>query len=46
MDNKLEKLHNECLRIKGQCGTYAYDNTMFIGDVGILAEYILHLEIK
>ena len=46
LNNKLEKLRNECLRIKGKCGTYTYDSTMFIGDMGILAEYILALEDK
>lgn len=43
INNKLEKLRNECLRIKGQCGTYTYDRTMFIGDMGILTEYVLAL---
>ena len=43
MDNKLEKLHNECLRIRGQCSTYTYDSTLFVGDMGILTEYVLAL---
>ena len=43
INNKLEKLRNECLRIKGQCSTYTYDSTMFIGDMGILTEYVLTL---
>jgi hypothetical protein len=43
INNKLEKLRNECLRIKGQCRTNKYDSTMFLGDMGILTEYVLAL---
>lgn len=43
LSNKLEKLHNECMRIRDKCNTYTYDSTMFIGDVGTLTEYVLAL---
>ena len=43
LSNKLEKLHNECMRIRDKCNTYTYDTTMFIGDVGTLTEYVLAL---
>ena len=43
MSNKLEKLRNECVRIREECGTMQYDGTMFIGDMGVLTEYVLAL---
>jgi len=43
MSNKLEKLRNECVRIREQCDTHRYYSAMFIGDMGILTEYVLAL---
>ena len=43
MSNKLEKLRNECVRIREQCDTHSYDITMFICDMGVLTEYVLAL---
>ena len=43
MDNKLEKLHNECFRIRNECDKYSYDFMELIHDMGILTEYVLAL---
>ena len=43
MGNKLEKLHNECLRIREQCNEYSYNYIELIDDMGILTEYVLAL---
>ena len=43
MDNKLEKLHNECVRIRNQCDEYSYNYIELIDDMGILTKYVLAL---
>ena len=38
MDDKLEKLRNECVRIREECGTMQYSAQIFMFDIGTLTE--------
>lgn len=43
MDDKLEKLHNECVRIREECAGCCYNVQNFMLDMGTLTEYVLAL---
>jgi hypothetical protein len=43
MNDKLENLRSECMRIRNSCDRQSYDSSQFILDMGTLTEYVLTL---
>jgi hypothetical protein len=43
MNDKLENLRSECMRIRNECDRQSYDSSQFMFDMGTLTEYVLTL---